>query len=288
MEPSRPIAGAEAERPSVLATLFGVAAVWAVVSSGSLADEISDLPQRRPQSAQQPLPPVDANPPATRYPPPSPPDYRTALLALETLAQQQGAAADRLIAFKTKPLFASPRPAEPTEAGRLFPGSVVSVQQRSGDWLEVRIEGWQQEGAAAHVYALAGRRILTAVLEPLTQSRVTVHRRVVDPDTEQTWHQVSLTGWVERRDLVSEGAGFWSYAAELHAATCSVCHPLPAPSRFPANNWMAYLKAMRRNIGLSEDEYRVLLRFLQLNASDTRLIAQPGRVTTTSRGERIP
>ncbi len=265
-----------------------VVGAWAVLASGSFAGEISGLPNGQPWSAQQPPAPLEAIRPSPSYRPPPPPDYRAALAQLEARAQQQGAAEGSLIVLKTKPYFAGPDPAKRVAAGRLLPGSTVFVLQRTGDWVEVRIEGWQQDGVAPLVYALAGRRILTATLEPLAQPSVTRHQSVVAPDTEQVWHQVSLVGWVKGRDLVSESAGFWSYAAELHAATCSICHPLPAPSRFPANNWTAYLKAMRRNIGLSEDEYRVLLRFLQLNASDTRHIDQPSRLTATRREGRIP
>jgi trimethylamine-N-oxide reductase cytochrome c-type subunit TorC len=189
-----------------------------------------------------------------------------ALAELEALAEAEGGAADRLIALRSKPLLLDPGA---SEAGRLLPASAVSVLARNGDLLNVRVEGWQQEGVPRLIYAMAGRRIAIATLGERVGAELERRRSVVDPDTGLTWYEVSLTGWITRGDLVSDRERFWAYAAALFGANCATCHPLPATDRFMANAWASYLDPMRYNAALDPVEYQVLLKFLQFNASDT-------------------
>lgn len=196
--------------------------------------------------------------------------YKAAYRSLEALAEEEGGRADRLISLRTKPFFVAREPGSGAGDGRVAPGAWVSVVDRSADALRVRIDGWQQEEIAQLIYALPGKRIVTAALGRQARTAVVRGESLVDPDTDLTWQAASLEAWVTRDGLLSDAARFWDYAHQIHSVTCSVCHPLPTTDRFVANAWTSYLGAMRRNIILDGDEYLVLLRFLQLNASDVR------------------
>jgi hypothetical protein len=194
--------------------------------------------------------------------------YKATFKELEALAENEAGNAEKLVALRTKPIFMDRNAVDAKGEGKLLPGAPVSVVERDGGLLKIHVDGWQQDGVSRLIYALPGKRIITAALGRLAGTRVEQHDTTFDPDTELTWHRVKLAAWVTRDALVSDGDKFWTYASELHSTTCSLCHPLPSPARFLANNWTPNLKAMRPNIPLDNEEFQVLLKFLQFNASD--------------------
>ena len=186
-------------------------------------------------------------------------------------AKQQGAKADTLYSIVTKPMFLE-RPAGQPDGngdGRLLAITPVHVLQRQGDWLQVRIEGWQQEGAERALYAMRGQRILNAALGNEAVAKVEQLSTETDPDTQIVWHRAAVTMWVTREALIADRTPVFAYGAELFGDTCGTCHSPPPTDTNLANQWIGSLNAMKPNISIDDEQYRFLQKYLQLNASDT-------------------
>lgn len=178
---------------------------------------------------------------------------------------------DAVISYKTGPLFADVANATPDAAGegKLLAATQAKVVDTKGDWLKVRIDGWQQEGAERVIYALRGQRILSAALGPELVEKLQREAPAEDPETGLVWAKVGLDAWVSRASVTAEQAPLWAYGEELYRASCGTCHNLPPPGHTLANQWSGTLNAMKRFISIDDEEYRFLLKYLQFNAKDT-------------------
>ena len=189
---------------------------------------------------------------------------------LQEAASREGARGGTLYAISTRPLFMERPAGEPGGPdARLLGGAEVRVLERQGDWLKIRIEGWQQEGAERAVYALRGHRILTAALGGDAVGAVEVLESQTDPDTDLVWKRVGLDAWVNRAGMLGDRQRLASYAAQLYGDACGTCHSAHAPDSHLANQWIGTMNAMRERTSLDDEQYRFLLRYLQLNARDT-------------------
>lgn len=178
---------------------------------------------------------------------------------------------DVLYALSTRPLFVerADAKAEAGGDGKLLVGSEVHVLARDGDWLQVRIDGWQQQDAERAVYAMQGRRILTAALTPAASVGFQRQSTVNDKETDLVWYRGGLTAWVNRGGMMADRGKLWDYGAEMYGATCGSCHALQPPEHFLANQWIGNLSAMQRFISLDDDQFRFLQKYLQFHAQDT-------------------
>jgi len=177
----------------------------------------------------------------------------------------------KLYSLRTKNLFLDRAQAKPDRKGsaRLLGATEVEVLEQDGDWLKVRIDGWQQDGVDKLIYALMGQRIFSVALSKPALAIVKRHETKFDADTELTWHRVSFEGWLSKDMLIADKDELWAYASELYTGACSSCHSLIGPDHYLANQWIGTLKAMKRFIALDKEEYRFLQKYLQLHAKDT-------------------
>jgi hypothetical protein len=49
---------------------------------------------------------------------------------------------------------------------------------------------------------------------------------------------------------------------------CAACHVLPQKKHFTANQWIGTLKAMKRFTSFTDDQYRLILAYLQNHSKD--------------------
>ena len=187
--------------------------------------------------------------------------------ASSTLRPPSGAV---VYTLSTQPVFLDRGAAAADAAGdgKLLPASGVQVLASDGDWLQVRIDGWQQEGAERALYAAMGKRILTAALGPDAVAKVEQKEAITDADTEQVWHRASLVAWIGKGGIVADQSQLWSYGEEMLADSCSTCHAPQSANHYLANQWIGTLNAMKRFITLDDEQYRFLLKYLQLHGSD--------------------
>lgn len=180
------------------------------------------------------------------------------------------AQANTLYAVATKPFFLDRSSASPTGTGdgRLLPAAKIAVVARDGDWLQVRVDGWQQDGSPAALYALKGQRILVAALGPAAVAKVKRDKAVEDTATKLKWFQGSLTVWISEKSLNPDIAKIWAYSGELYTTSCGACHAPHPTDSFLANQWIGSLKAMKRFAGLDDGQYRLLQAYLQFHSKD--------------------
>ncbi|MCA8037229.1 c-type cytochrome [Burkholderia semiarida] len=158
--------------------------------------------------------------------------------------------------------------AEPQEDGKLLPATQLGVIARDGDWLQVRVHGWQSQGTESVLYARRGQRIMEAVLSDRAVAHIVSRGSERDPDTGQSWKQGELTVWTRSDGLGTNLGQIWRYSDDLMAHTCTVCHARPDSGDFLANQWIGTLGAMRHFTSLDDDQYRLLLAWLQYHAKD--------------------
>ncbi len=152
--------------------------------------------------------------------------------------------------------------------GTLSPGTAVRVLAVRGSRLRVRLDGWQPEPGARPVYARRGVRILSLILTPEAAGQVHGKPAGHDAATGTDWQAVRVTGWLDAGGLVVAGNRLWQAVAELNTAWCGSCHSVKPPGSLPANRWAGSLTSGRHRSMLDEERTALLLRWLQLGASD--------------------
>jgi len=182
-----------------------------------------------------------------------------------------GVKGDELYSIKTIPLYGSAEDASSgaNAIGQVLAATHLKVEDRAKGMLNVTIDGWQQDGVGQVIYALRGHRIFEATVKKSSVDLVKAQGTETDPDTELVWHKVSLTAWVAPGAVIADAQPLWDYTSEMYTASCGICHSKPDPGHSLANQWIGTLKAMKRFITLDKEEYRVLQKYLQLNAKDT-------------------
>ncbi|WP_338019777.1 NapC/NirT family cytochrome c [Pinisolibacter aquiterrae] len=180
------------------------------------------------------------------------------------------AAGDKPTSLVTKGFWLE-KPASESAAvdGRLLAPTPVEVLARDGDFLKVKISGWQQEGAERMLYALQGKRIFVAALGSDTLDKVEHGKTMTDPDTEQKWTEASLGAWISSAMLTRNTPELESFGAEMYNASCGLCHAAPQTGHYLANQWIGNLNAMKRFVALDDEQFRFLQKWVQLNAGDT-------------------
>jgi trimethylamine-N-oxide reductase cytochrome c-type subunit TorC len=178
---------------------------------------------------------------------------------------------DTVYSYRTSVLYLDMPQAtpDPTGDGKLLAASRATVMDQKGDWVLLKMDGWQQQGAERAIYALKGQRILNAALSETLIAKVRSEKPIEDPDTGLIWSQVSLEAWAASADLTTDEAALWAYGAELYSSNCGTCHNLPQKDHSLANQVTGTLNAMKRFISIDDEQYRFLLKYLQFNAKDT-------------------
>jgi trimethylamine-N-oxide reductase cytochrome c-type subunit TorC len=196
--------------------------------------------------------------------------YRSIFNELAAAAKTlQPKAGDELTTLLTTSFYLDkPKPDDPAD-GRLLAATPMKVVSVDGPWVQTQLAGWQQEGSERMLYARQGKRIPSAALGPEAVEKVARASTMTDPDTDQVWSQGTLTVWVKNENLVADLAKLNSYSAEMYSASCGLCHALPPTGHYLANQWIGNLNAMKRFVALDDEQYRLMQKYVQMNAQDT-------------------
>ncbi len=197
--------------------------------------------------------------------------YRKKFEDLEAMAAATPPKGDTAYPLKTISFYAEAADANVGEndIGQVLAATQLKVIDRDSGMLQVEIEGWQQDGVEQVVYALKGQRIFEATVKKSAIGLIENHGTETDTETDLVWHKVSLQGWVAPEHLIEDVEPLWAYTKEMYGASCGMCHSKPDPGHTLANQWIGSLKAMKRFITLDKEEYRIVQKYLQLNAKDT-------------------
>lgn len=88
-------------------------------------------------------------------------------------------------------------------------------------------------------------------------------------ETNTPWSKLQATARMQKGDMVNDIKPIWAYADSLYNGTCNQCHGAPEKEHFDANGWIGTLNGMIGFTSLDKREERTLLKYLQMNASDT-------------------
>lgn len=152
--------------------------------------------------------------------------------------------------------------------GKLLGGAQVTVKAREGDRLQLVLKGWQVEETPSVIYQARGQRVMMAVLDDAAAAKVVRGKPEQDADTGQRWMPVTLEVWSDATGMNADRGAVWAYGKDTYQKACSSCHVLPQQGHFTANQWVGTLKSMRRFTSFSDDQYRLILSYLQNHSKD--------------------
>ncbi|TFZ51521.1 pentaheme c-type cytochrome TorC [Serratia proteamaculans] len=175
---------------------------------------------------------------------------------------------DVLYTLDMKPIYAEKGAKDPS--GSLLPASEVAVMKREGDWLQVQITGWAETAGRQRVLSqFPGKRIFVSSIRDEVQTQAKTLEKTVVAATGAEWSKLQTSAWVQQGDLVNDVKPIWAYAEAMYSSSCNQCHGAPDKAHFDANGWIGTLNGMLGFTSLDKREERTLLKYLQMNASDT-------------------
>lgn len=157
---------------------------------------------------------------------------------------------------------------EGIEDGKLLSGAAAKVLERDGNNLKLEIKGWQPEDAPAVIYQEKGQRVIMAALSDDGAAALQRGEGSVDPNTDQVWLPVTLTAWSDAMALNLDLETLWNYSRDAYVQSCSSCHTMPKEEDYSSNQWVGTMKSMERFTTFSDDEYRLILAYLQNHSAD--------------------
>ncbi|MDO4906042.1 MAG: c-type cytochrome [Lautropia sp.] len=152
--------------------------------------------------------------------------------------------------------------------GKLLGGAQTRVATREGDATQLVLKGWQMVDAPTVIYQAKGHRVMTAVLTDQAAAMAKRGAQEKDEETEQSWVPVEIAVWSDAKGLNTERGTVWAYSQDAYRKACATCHVLPQQGHFTANQWVGTFKAMRRFTSFSDDQYRLILSYLQNHSKD--------------------
>lgn len=189
------------------------------------------------------------------------------------MSQTEALKGDKFWTKRTSAVLSGPE----TDAGKIatiLPGVTLTKLERQNERIKVLIEGWQAGESNRGQYALFGKRILNLSIAKSAVDKVTTGESRYYDDGDQDWTQTALEGWVNAADLTEDLDMLWNVTESIYSSQCGVCHSTIAPGSKDSLSWQADVQAYQDRTSLTAEEKRLVLRFLQLNASDTKTIAQ--------------
>lgn len=154
------------------------------------------------------------------------------------------------------------------EQGKLLGGAPVTVAARDGDRVQMVLKGWQMADAPSVIYQSMGHRVMQAVLDDAAAAAVIRGEPRTDADTGQVWVPAELTVWSDAAGMNTDRQAVWAYGQTAYQQACAACHVLPQQKHFTANQWVGTMKSMRRFTSFSDDQYRLILAYLQNHSKD--------------------
>lgn len=149
--------------------------------------------------------------------------------------------------------------------GQLTPGTPLRIVSGGEATTQVEVQGWSVKGAESVVITAPGQRIVLLTLNNQGRAGRKSLKQTKDSAGNQ-WDQVSVTGWVKSSSLVADLDQVWKAGRQLFEQTCSSCHALHPTTEFGANEWPGVLQSMKENVALTNEQYALILRYVQAHA----------------------
>lgn len=131
---------------------------------------------------------------------------------LQATASSQGAVAETLYSLSEKNIFAV-ADANSTVSGSLLPASEVTVLERDGDMMKVKIDGWlEKDGRGRVLTEYMGKRVFKATIRGEVKESEQLIEEQTDASTNIVWQHVSVEGWITKDDMIDDIQPIWNYA----------------------------------------------------------------------------
>ncbi len=150
----------------------------------------------------------------------------------------------------------------------VLPGVGVTRLAQDGDFIKVRVDGWQAGQVVRGQYARFGLRILNLSISGKAVDKVKTGETRFYKDGNQDWTASSLEGWIAASDMTADEDMLWTVAGSTFRSQCGVCHSAPEPGSRGALIWQADVQDMKSRTTLTPEETRLVLRYLQMHSSD--------------------
>ncbi len=154
------------------------------------------------------------------------------------------------------------------EQGKLLGGALAKVEKQEGDRLQLVLKGWQMVDAPSVVYQAKGHRVMMALLDDSASASARRGEQVADANTGQLWVPVEVAVWADSAELNVDQQALWDYSKMAYQRACAACHVLAQTTHFTANQWIGTMRSMKRFTSLSDDQYRLMLSYLQNHSRD--------------------
>lgn len=149
-------------------------------------------------------------------------------------------------------------------SGKLLPTTGLEVLKTEGDKAQVKITGWNKGEMTRIVYYSKGERIISGAFSKKAEYDL----KVLKTETigKKQWSNVTLTTWVDNKDLTNDLNALYGKANNLFQKNCGLCHAYHPTKEFSANQWPAVIKGMRPRTPLSKEEGWLITQFAQKHA----------------------
>lgn len=175
-------------------------------------------------------------------------------------------------AVLTQTLYADPELTQ--EIGSIEMATPVVAKGQQGDAQAIELNLWRKDkGHGRVLYGDFAKNIVSATLTTdvsRDENVVTVLQDKEDDMTGLTWQEVSVTAWMPSGGLVQQLEPMWAVARNNYNTSCSVCHRQPQEDHFDSNTWPGLFNGMVGFTSLDEATSKLVLKYLQSHASDTK------------------
>lgn len=151
------------------------------------------------------------------------------------------------------------------EMGQLMPGAPLKVLQDDGERLQVEVKGWAPVAYRLIITSALGQRLSFVKLNETGKGARQVLRSAKDL-YDETWEQVSLTGWVAKAGLAESTGPVWAFADKIYQHHCDSCHVAHSADEYSANQWPGELDSMADYGGLMGAQLVLVRQYLQTHA----------------------
>lgn len=155
-------------------------------------------------------------------------------------------------------------------AGKLLPTSKVTILEKVGDRLHVKVDGFMVEGSDGAVYYGVGKRILVAGIANNSGIKFEKTKSHLDKDTGKKYFEASFKAYIDDKNLADDVKPLFLEAEKKYKETCSMCHSLHPVDEFTANQWPSMVKSMASRAGLDNESRYFMVEYLQKHAKDMK------------------
>ena len=149
-------------------------------------------------------------------------------------------------------------------SGKLLPTTGLEVLKVQGAKAQVKITGWNKGDMTRIVYYSKGERIISGAFSK--KAKYELKKFESEKIGKDNWTKVTLTTWVDNKDLTADLKGLYAKANDMFQKNCGLCHAYHPTHEFSANQWPAVIKGMRPRTPLSKEEGWLITQFAQKHA----------------------